>query len=263
MAEVREGIQYTCYRAANPIDIDGDLGVDAWARVPRTPRFGDMASGQLVLFDTQAAMQWDDTCLYIAFWLEERDVWSTREKPGDTAWMDNAIEVAIAGTGATYHLRINPKNESFETFHIWKDSYSRGGRYDMPEFDLAAQRPMVLGGDSGPHHPRGMRWAFSHWRFPGLRTAVQVQGTFSERQDIDRGWTVEMALPWEGMHHLADGEVPPAEGDLWRIGLARSEIIDQRASRWAATWTPHPMGEHDMHVPEQYPTVAFSHSTSP
>jgi len=263
MAEEEKGVQYTCHRATGPIDIDGDLDKDAWSQVPRTPRFGDMVSGELTLFDTRAAMQWDDASLYIAFWLEERDVWSTREKPGDTDWMDNTVEVGVVSAGARYDLRINPMNEVFERFYIWKDSYGRGGRYDVPEFDLAVHRPMVLGGDAGPSHPRGMRWAFFHWRFPGLRTAVRVQGTLNQRQDIDRAWTVEMALPWKGMSPLADGPVPSGEGDLWLIGLARCEVIDQRASRWAATWTPYPMGEHDMHAPEQYPTVAFSQNTGP
>ena len=254
MAEV----QYTCYRASNPIEIDGNLDKEVWARAPRTPRFGNMATGELTLFDTRAAMLWDDDYFYTAFWLEERDVWSTQEERGGLAWQDNTAEVFIAGKGAYYELSINPMNQTSEMFFIWKDSFTRGGRYDVPEFDLAVHRPMVFGGDAGPHHPRGMRWAFFHWRFPGLKTAVQVDGTLNQRDDIDRGWTVEIAFPWDGMARLGDGPVPPESDEVWRIGLARHEIIDQRASRHSAIWTPFLMGEHDLHTPEQYPVVAFS-----
>ncbi len=129
----------------------------------------------------------------------------------------------------------------------------------MPEFDLAVHRPAVLGGDGGPHHPRGMRWAFSHWRFPGLQVGVQVDGTLNKRDDIDRGWSAEIALPWEGLKRLADEQsLPPAQGDVWRMGLARRQIIDQRASQRQVTWTWHPLGEGDLHVPESHMEVEFA-----
>ena len=72
-----------------------------------------------------------------------------------------------------------------------------------------------------------------------------------------------MALPWEGMSHLAEGPIPPGDGDRWQIALARGEVIDQRASRWMTMWTPFPMGEGDLHASEDYPTVAFASSASP
>ena len=108
-------------------------------------------------------------------------------------------------------------------FYIWKDAYARGGRYDVADFDLADQKPAVLGGDEGPHHWRGMRWAFFDWTLPGLGTAVQ----------IDRGWRVEMALPWAGLAHLADGPLPPQDGDVWRIGLLRHQLVDHAFERQA------------------------------
>jgi hypothetical protein len=33
-------------------------------------------------------------------------------------------------------------------------------------------------------HPRGLRWAFTDWDFPGLRTAVQVQGTLNDNREV-------------------------------------------------------------------------------
>lgn len=257
--EVEEIVRYTCQQARGPLEVDGCLEKDAWSGAPRSPRFGDMATGRLALFDTRAAMQWDDGHLYVGFWLEERDVWSTGQERSSLVWQDNTVEVFIAGQDAYCELAVNPLGRTSEMFFIWKDAYRRGGRYDVPEFDLAAQRPMVFGGDSGPHHPRGMRWGFFPWRFPGLRIGVQVDGTLDKRDDIDRGWTVEIAFPWEGLKWLADEDAHSLrKGDVWRIGLARREIIDQRASRRLATWTWHPLGKHDMHVPERYIAVELS-----
>lgn len=254
-----EQVRYTCQRSGGPIAIDGHLEKSAWSAVPRSPRFGDMATGQLALFDTRAAMQWDDEHLYIGFWLEERDVWSTGEERASLVWQDNTVELFIASQDAYSQLAVNPLGRTSEMFFIWKDAYTRGSRYDVPEFDLATHRPMVLGGDSGPRHPRGMRWGFFPWHFPGLQVGVQVHGTLDKRDDIDRGWTVEIALPWEGLRWLAAEDASSlAQGDQWRIGLARREIIDQRASRHLATWTWYPQGEHDMHVPESYMTVEIA-----
>jgi hypothetical protein len=248
-------MNYTCYRGT--VDIDGDLDKAAWASAPQTPRFAE--SGKLAFLDTRAALLWDDDCLYAAFWLEERDVWSRGEQRQGMQWQDNAAGLCIACKGAYYTLAVMPTGRRDEMFYIWKDAYARGGRYDVADFNLADQKPAVLGGDGGPHHWRGMRWAFFDWTSPGLETAVQIDGTLDQRHEIDRGWRVEMALPWAGLAHLADGPLPPQDGDVWRIGLLRHQLVDQRLQCFATTWTPYPMGE-GVHVPEDYSTVAFAAS---
>ena len=39
----------------------------------------------------------------------------------------------------------------------------------------------------------------------GLRVAVRVDGTLNDPTDEDRGWTVEIALPWAGMAAFMGG----------------------------------------------------------
>ncbi len=250
-------VDYLCYRAPAPIEVDGCLDKEAWRHAPCMPRFGKIADGMLAPFGTQAAMLWDEHNFYVSFRLDERDVWSTQEKRRGLVWQENTVEVFISSRGAYYQLSLNPMNRMSEMIFIWKDSYTRGGRYDVPEFNLAEHRPMVFGGDSGPHDPRGMRGGFTQWHFPGLQTAVRGEGALNDRTVIDRGWNVELAFPWEGMARLADGATPANDGDIWRIGLARHEVIDQRASRHIAVWTPYPMGQCDMHAPDRYPMVKF------
>jgi hypothetical protein len=246
---------YTCRRTA-AVKLDGDLDKEVWAKAEKTPRFGAMADGGLTLFDTRASMRWDDQCLYVAFWLQERDVWSTQEKQIGPMWQENAAVVCVDRGGAYCQIAVNPQNQISQFCAIWKDAYQRGGRYDVPEFDLARQRPAVYGGDVGPHHARGMRWAFFDWHLPGVQTAVRVDGTLDRRHQIDRGWTVEMALPWKGLALLGDG--PPQDGDRWGIAVARYQVIDQRASRYAVVWTPQALGDKDLHTPECYSAVRFS-----
>jgi hypothetical protein len=243
--------------------VDGNLDKESWQRATRTRRFAQAGSGRVTLFNTEAAMVWDEANLYIAFWLEEPDVTCTGKDRSDIVWLENTVEISIAGSGAYYSLSINPMKKISEMFFVWKDSYERGGRYDTPEFDLALQRPMVFGGDAEPRHERGMRWGFLDWRFPGLRTGVQVAGTLNQRADVDEGWTVELALPWEGLQRLADGPLPARTGDTWGVALARNQLIDQRATCTIATWTWQPTDEFDrapypMHRPESFPQIILT-----
>ena len=201
-------VRYICHRTEDAIDVDGHLREEAWSRAPRSPRFGDH-SGRRALFDTRAAMLWDDQNLYVGFWLEDRDVCGAQGEDPLSVRQDNNAGVLLVGRGAYYELAVNPLGATSEMFHIWKEAYQRGGRYDVPEFDLAVHRPEVLGGGSNSDY-RAMRWAFSHWRFPGLQVGVQVEGSLNKRDDIDQGWSVELAFPWEGLKRLADAQsLPP------------------------------------------------------
>ena len=177
-------------------------------------------------------MLWDDQNLYVGFWLEDRDVCGVQGEDPLSVRQDNNVGVLLVGRGAYYELAVNPLGATSEMFHIWKDAYQRGGRYDVPEFDLAVHRPEVLGGGSNSDY-RAMRWAFSHWRFPRLQVGVQIEGTLNKRDDIDRGWSVELAFPWEGLKRLADAQsLPPAAGDVWRVGLVAAS--DHRPARQSA-----------------------------
>ena len=36
-----------------------------------------------------------------------------------------------------------------------------------------------------------------------------MDGTINKRDDVDTGWTVELAFPWKGLELLADGRALP------------------------------------------------------
>ena len=110
-------------------------------------------------------------------------------------------------------------------------------------------------------HPRGERWGFLDWDFPGLRHAVHVDGTLNQRGDVDRGWTVELAFPWEGLELIAGGRsVPPRDGDVWRIDCSRFEKIgrNREVLDLCAGWTWNRHGHYDSHIPEVFPKITFS-----
>ena len=246
---------YPATRAAAVPVIRGRLDEPMWNQAPRTTRFVDAATGGVAYFDTQAAFSWDEQALYIAAFLEERDTWTTTEPRRGLVWPENTFEVFIASAGALYQLSINPAGQTEQLLFIWKDAYERGGRYDVPDLDLARCRPGVVGGDAAPHHRRGLRWLFDDWQLEGLSAAARVSGDLNERHDLDKNWTVEMALPWSGLKHVLDGANPPGVGDRLRIGVARNQVIDLRGARFTTTWSWHQAGAPGLYAPENYPVV--------
>jgi len=248
--------QYTCYRAAGPIRIDGKLDEPSWKAAPRSNSFVDIVTGEPAWFDTRVAMLWDDDYLYFGFAAEENDVWGTLTERDAKIYEENDLEIFIAGKDSYYEFEINALNTVYEVLWFWKDVFRPSA-----EFDPATQRVMVLDGVGGHVHERGERWGFLDWDFPGMRSAVHVDGVVNSRTKTDRGWTAEIAFPWRGMQHIADGRsLPPKDGDVWRIDCSRFEKIGPRGETLdpCAGWTWNRHGHYDSHIPEVFPHVTFS-----
>lgn len=101
---------------------------------------------------------------------------------------------------------------------------------------------------------------------PGLESKVEVDGHLNNRSQISRGWNVEVAFPWTGMTHLANGRaLPPADGDVWRLMFARYQkmaIAGQELQPHPA-WAWNAIGHQDNHVPEKWTPIRFTHSRPP
>ena len=263
----QEVAHYTCYRTQSAIQVDGRLDKPAWQKAPRSPRFVDVVSGTPALYDSRAAALWDDENLYIAFWCEEPYVAAHLAERDSLIFMENDVEVFIDGGDTYYELELNALGTIYEVFFIWQDAYQRGGIYDVPEFDLLNRRAASFGGNhdrSGwkfwrGSHPRGGRWAFLDWDFPGLQVGVQVQGKVNDPTNVDAGWTVELAFPWSGMTWLAGGRsLPPKAGDVWRIFFGRYEKLNLSGEEAHAGWAWSRVGSTDNHLPECFTQVHFA-----
>ena len=257
--------RYTCFRAGGPVEIDGRLDKPAWRKAQKSARFVDLVSGVPGFLGTRMASLWDDENLYVAFWVEEPDVRARLAERDALVWTENDVEIFIGGEDCYYEFEINALGTVYEVFYIWQDAYKKGSRFDVPEFDLLSRRVDVLGGFQDVlrwgKHPRGARWAFMDWDFPGLRAAVQVAGTINDASDIDTGWTAEIAFPWRGMKVLAGSRpVPPRDGDVWRMDFSRFELLEYCGVKAEPHpgWALNRHGVYDSHIPECFSFVHFS-----
>jgi hypothetical protein len=254
-----------CHRAKGPIAVDGNLDEPLWEAVPRSSRLVDMVSGEPALYETRVACQWDDERFYVAYWVEEPQVRATLTERDSFIWNDNDVELFVAGDDCYYELEINAFGTVYEAFFVWQDALVRGGRFDRPEFDLYERRVDLLGGFQDAsrfgRHPRGRRWAFLDFDLAGLETAVRVDGRINDPATVDRGGTVEMALPWKSLALLFDGRaLPPREGETLRCDFSRFQALRVHGKPLPESpgWSLNPHGVYDSHIPESFSVVHFT-----
>ncbi len=235
---------YVCYRTSGPIAVDGRIDEDAWSKAGWTDAFVDIEGDlkPLPRFKTQAAMLWDDDYFYVAARMKEPQVWGTLTERDAVIYHDNDFEVFIDPDGDThdyYELEINALGT------VW---------------DLLLKKPYR---DGGP--------ALNEWDIDGLLSAVHIDGTLNDPNDVDSGWTVELAFPWSVLKEYANRPAPPNDGDQWRINFSRVEwqvdtVDGNYVKRTDSTgkdlpennWVWSPQGLIAMHYPERWGVVQFT-----
>jgi len=254
---------YTSYKISDTLTIDGKLDEMTWKNASRSNRFTDLISGAATYLDTRAAVLWDDQYLYVGYWIEEPRVTAKHKQRDAPIYQDNDVELFIAGPDGYYEFEINSFGTIYEVLFFWMDAYEKKGYHLLPEFKRDATGAKLFNG-VGYKHPRGGRIGFWKWDMPGLRSAVHIEGSINNDQDKDKGWTVEIAIPWTSLKILAEGDqraLPPLEADVWRMDFSRFNIKKGSAKDsggWA--WSSH--GVWDSHVPECFTYIEFSDKKS-
>jgi hypothetical protein len=253
--------RYHANRIVAPPVIDGNLSEDIWKTAVRSSRFVDLVHGTQTYLDTRVAVLWDDDYLYVGYWIEEPNVRATLTERDAPIYRDNDVELFIAARDGYYEFEINAYATIYEVLFFWEDSFQRYGYGNMPAFDRRRPEARAFNGVGFKSHPRGKRIGFWNWDYPELRKAVQIDGTLNDDRDTDRGWTVELALPWSGLSVFARAEnksLPPKDGDVWRMDFSRFNTYKEPppandSGGWA--WSSH--GVWDSHVPECFTYIEF------
>ena len=256
--------RYTARRIETAPVIDGKLDEDIWKNAQQSSRFVDLIHGTDTYMDTRAAVLWDDEYLYVGYWLEEPNVTATLTERDSPIYQDNDAELFIAGADGYYEFEINSFGTIYEVLFFWKEAFEKNGYQQIAELDTTREGARPFNGVGYRNHPRGKRIGFFNWDFPGLLSAVHIDGTINDPSDTDKGWTVELAVPWKGLELLAKGDgraLPPNHGDEWRMDFSRFNTHKKDTTDsggWA--WSSH--GVWDSHVPECFTYITFSTETA-
>ena len=209
-------------RAGGPISIDGVLDEPAWKSAVRTGAFG-MADGKgSPVLRTEAMLLWDDQNLYVGFEVEDPDVWSGYTKDDDPIYNEEVVELFANPNDDQreyYEFQVSPSNVHFDAF------------FTQHRSDLK----------------KAVAWNGS-WR-----SAVKVQGTLNKRDDLDKGYTVEIAIPFSNFH--VTGGQAPKPGSHWRADMFRFERPARGQIREAHAWAPTP--NWDFHSMKDWGWITF------
>jgi hypothetical protein len=217
--------------------IDGDLSDACWGETPWTSEFSGLSDGVAPWLLTRAKLGWDEKNLYLAAELEEPHLRATATERDTLAFPDDDLRLYLDpdGDGHTYlELGINARGAVWDVLHV---------------------RPPADGGPS-----------LLAWNVPGLRSAVAIQGTLDSPGDLDRGFTVELAIPFSALAGWAGTSAPPEVGDVWRMNLLRvrrptdvagesyTPLLDPETGAEAPPerWVWAPQGGVDMHAPGKW-----------
>lgn len=234
---------YVCYRATSAIDVNGRLDDGAWRGAPWTDDFVDIEGEARPRppLRTRAKMLWDDTYFYIGVEMEEPRLWATLTRHDSVIFRDNDFEFFI-----------DPNGDNHEYYEFEINALGT-------TWDLLLPYPYKDGGK-----------AVNTWEVAGLKSAVHLDGTLNVAADTDRGWFVELAVPWSVLGELARRPSPPTEGDQWRVNFSRvhwaleieggtyRKIEGRKENNWV--WSP--QYAVNMHRPETWGYVQFSRAAA-
>ena len=268
---------YQIKRVQAPLKIDGDLGKKAWVKAEKSTRFVDAVGGTPGFYDTRAAMLWDDEALYVGFWVEEPYPAATLTERDSLLWVENDLEVFIAGKDTYYELELNVLGVIYEVFYLWRDAYPQfdasgkliaGNPYFAKErFDILKNNAVTFGGNFDRNddyfwsgiNPRGLRWVYRNWDFPGLEVAVKVDGKINDPTVVSKGWTAELKFPWKGFADLFGKEtVIPKPGDELKLFHGRYNLFHVNGKPVNTGWSWFPIGVADNHNPERFASFQLS-----
>lgn len=224
--------RYLASKTAKPIKIDGKLDEPAWKTAPSTGAFVDTLSGNPSPLETTAKILWDKDNLYFAFENVDTDAWSQLTERDAKLWTQEAIEIMLDadGNGKTYiELQVAPNGTLFDTFLPTYRKYEDSLDPKRKPFDWNSK----------------------------MKAAVMVDGTVNKRDDVDKSWTVEMALPMADINGMEKpgAKTPPSMGDVWRVNLFRMDTPKDKG-QIATAWSPPLVG--DFHKLDRFGELVFA-----
>ncbi len=239
-------LQYTVFKTSEKMEIDGKDDEPAWAKASWTPVFSDISTGQAPdeKHEAKCKMLWDDDFLYVYADITEPDIWASITKTDSPVFQDNALEMFISPAGGTYDY-VEFQINAFGT--TW---------------DLFLPKPYRNGGAG-----------LTSWDIKGLQKAVHLNGTINNPADNDKGWSIELAVPFRSV--MMNGSKNPSNGTIWRMNFSRVQwqldtsngkyyrkkneqgrVVSEQYYVWS------PQGIVNLHFPERWGYVLFSDSVS-
>lgn len=243
-AEIISPRTYKIPKADEVLMIDGKDDESSWAKAPFSENFIDIEGHKIPDQNTRLKMLWDEEFLYVYALLEEEHIWATLKNRDTIIFYNNDFEVFISPSNSNHNygeIEINALGT------VW---------------DLLLDRPYNTKGNP-----------IFNWNIHNLKSAVNIEGTLNNPNDIDKYWSVEMAIPINALLELKRSSKGQVQiGEQWRINFSRvqwqHDLIDSRYYRKKENekflrednWVWSSQGVVNMHLPEHWGYIEFVES---
>jgi hypothetical protein len=198
------------------IKLDGKLDEPAWKSAASTGPLVDVRTGepnQAFPVNGDVKVLWSEAGMYVGFSVADTDMIGGFKKGEQDPhlWTKDTVEIMVDPDGDGdnkdyYEIQINPQNLIFD---------SQFDAYNEPKTE--------------PDGPFGhQEWSAN------AKSGVALDGSVDKSTDEDRGYTVEVMIPWKSFSKAA--KLPPEVGSSWRVnfyamknngGVAWSPILGQ------------------------------------
>ncbi|WAR14899.1 6PGD-like protein, partial [Mya arenaria] len=191
-------------------------------------------------YTTKFKMRWDNDRLYVGAVLQERDFWATNTKHDSNIWQENGFEMLVDVDGTMFNykqMQINVLGTMMDQV-LFKSPYDQIGNESIRE---------------------------KEWH-PDARKEVYVDGTVNKPGDIDKYWSVEMALSFDNLKDHSERVQPnPIDDEVCFVQFGRSEQHlenvngEYRKKKNSTTdwWAWQPCDAINLHLQDRWGLVQF------
>lgn len=220
---------FTASRATGTITIDGKRTEPSWQSAePRSFEYFYHAEKETDSQKTVLRMLWDDHAVYLFFECEDQFITARETKRDGQPYYDDCAEIFITPVPVS-----RPMHLGIEV-NLYKASN------DFISF---------------PNFYEGRGGAMKSYN-PDFEVEVFVDGTVNDNSDLDRGWTMEMAIPTSLFANVS-AFTPVKEGNMWTIMAVRQDRNDAEGNR-RSTSTIFPLSEKmNVHESSRFGQVKF------
>ena len=206
-----------------PVTIDGIVDEAIWQKSQILQLRDSRSSLEIAdsAYSTTTLTCYDSANLYIAFICNDPDIHSSFTERDQHLWEEEVVEAFIDTDDEAdnyVEIEVAPNNVLFDSYIV-----------DPVNIDVEAT---------------------AEFHLPGMISAVSIDGTLNQREDTDRRWTVEIAIPFIDM--IENFRPSMLKDAVWKINYYR--INRDSRGPTACAWSP---TGGSFHRPDRFGIIEF------
>jgi len=204
-------------RLKAPLLIDGNVHKQTWEWIKPIALADNL--GHEPRFRSWVKVAWLDSHLYLAFWGEDTDAWSTYFQHDDPLFRQEVFEFFFAPDEELthyYEIEWNPNDAVFD------------GKIEIRD---------------------GERLLDQNWHAEGMHSIATIERA---EDGTAKAWSCEAAIPFSCIDRL---EHPPYVDDRWRVNFFRIDMPSHDYPQELYAWSPTLLA--DFHKPDRFGEMVF------